>query len=225
MDRVQLAQMLDDGWSYERIGRAVGLDPSTVSYWACKHGLRSAHTARHRARGGLPRHELEAKVRARASSREIAAAFGVSQATVRHWLRQYDLSTLAAELRRERRRARHANEPDVEMTCRHHGRTTFRLDNRGSYRCLRCRSGWVSARRRRVKEILVAEAGGKCALCGYDRHVAALHFHHRDPATKRFSLAERGFTRSLEAARAEAAKCILLCGNCHAAVEAGVLSL
>jgi 5-methylcytosine-specific restriction endonuclease McrA len=95
----------------------------------------------------------------------------------------------------------------------------------GGWRCLKCRSEAVSRRRRRVKEILVAEAGGACATCGYSGCVAALEFHHLDPRAKRFSVAGRGVTRSLAAAREEAQKCVLLCSNCHAEVEAGVREL
>jgi hypothetical protein len=73
-----------------------------------------------------------------------------------------------------------------------------------------------------VKQILVEEAGGACALCGYDRHVGALQLHHIDRSTKRFSMSLRGVARSLERSQAEAAKCVLLCSNCHAEVEAGV---
>jgi len=73
-----------------------------------------------------------------------------------------------------------------------------------------------------MKEILVAEAGGACAACGYSRCGAALEFHHLDRALKRFSVAGRGVTRSLAEAREEAKKCVLLCSNCHAEVEAGV---
>jgi 5-methylcytosine-specific restriction endonuclease McrA len=72
-----------------------------------------------------------------------------------------------------------------------------------------------------VKRILVGEAGGCCAICGYVGCVAALQFHHRNPSTKLFSLATEGATRSLAKARAEAKKCVLLCANCHAEVEAG----
>jgi hypothetical protein len=32
-----------------------------------------------------------------------------------------------------------------------------------------------------MKEMLVAELGGKCQKCGYDRYVGALQFHHLDP--------------------------------------------
>ena len=69
------------------------------------------------------------------------------------------------------------------------------------------------------------EAGGSCALCGFKEHVAALHFHHRDPALKSHGIAQAGATRSLARARREAKKCVLLCANCHALVEAGVKEL
>jgi hypothetical protein len=61
-----------------------------------------------------------------------------------------------------------------------------------------------------------------CPLGGYSRSVTALQFHHLDPAQKAFSLSHRGVTLALEAARAEAAKCVLLCANCHAEVEGGI---
>ena len=101
----------------------------------------------------------------------------------------------------------------------------FARDTNGTYRCVRCSSDAVARRRRKVKEILVAEAGGRCCVCGYDRCARALGFHHIDPLTKRFGLAEGGLARSLAASRAEVAKCVLLCANCHAEVEAGIAVL
>jgi hypothetical protein len=55
--------------------------------------------------------------------------------------------------------------------------------------------------------------------------MAALQFHHLRPDEKQFSLGRKGVARSLEKARAEARKCVLLCANCHAEVEAGALGL
>lgn len=107
-------------------------------------------------------------------------------------------------------------------TCRTHGEVVFvRYGERDHFRCLTCRRERVIARRRKVKQILVQEAGGACVLCGYDRCQGALHFHHRDPSAKEFSLALNGVARSLARSRVEAAKCVLLCANCHAEVEAG----
>jgi hypothetical protein len=95
----------------------------------------------------------------------------------------------------------------------------------GGFRCARCEADRVVAWRRKVKQILVAEAGGACLLCGYAQCPAALQFHHLDPTAKSFALSREGVTRSLARAREEAAKCALLCANCHAEVEAGFVEL
>jgi len=72
---------------------------------------------------------------------------------------------------------------------------------------------------------LVEEAGGECQVCGYSRCAAALQFHHLNPKEKLFSLSHDSVARSIERSRAEAAKCVLLCANCHAEVEVGYLTL
>jgi len=60
--------------------------------------------------------------------------------------------------------------------------------------------------------------GGKCSRCGYKRCLDALDFHHIDPSTKDRtynSIASIFRNCSIEKACAEAAKCILICANCH----------
>jgi hypothetical protein len=76
-----------------------------------------------------------------------------------------------------------------------------------------------------MKEILIEEAGGRCVICGYDRHPCALAFHHLDPSTKRMPVSANGISYALKTLRAEAKKCVLLCSNCHAEVENGVTAL
>ena len=58
--------------------------------------------------------------------------------------------------------------------------------------------------------------------CAYDSCIAALEFHHLDPSRKRFSVGGRGLGRSLAILRAEAAKCVLVCSNCHVEIEMGL---
>jgi 5-methylcytosine-specific restriction endonuclease McrA len=87
------------------------------------------------------------------------------------------------------------------------------------------RSDAVSRWRRRVKLRWIEEAGGACRLCGYSRYQGALQFHHIDPTQKEFVISRHGVTRSFAEARREAAKCVLLCANCHAEVEGGVAEL
>jgi 5-methylcytosine-specific restriction endonuclease McrA len=116
-------------------------------------------------------------------------------------------------------------EREVLRRCRAHGVTAFVLEGRGYYRCKACRKQRVIEWRRRAKLRLVAEAGGRCVLCGYDRYIGALHFHHLDPSEKSFGLSVRGITRSIDRLRTEAEKCVLLCSNCHAEVEWGIVEL
>lgn len=165
---------------------------------------------------------LRALVTSGSSIRNIATELDVAYSTVRYWLHRLDLETEHAARRRLSKEARDAGLRRIRLRCQKHGPTTFFERPDGGFRCLKCNCLAVSERRRRVKLQLVQEAGGCCRLCGFDEHPAALQFHHLDPATKQFNLGERGLTRSINRMREEARKCVLLCANCHALVEAGV---
>jgi DNA-binding transcriptional ArsR family regulator len=222
MDSAVLERYLRDGLSLEKIGQLTGRDPSTVSYWLKRHGLAAVHRDRHAPKGGVDERTLASLVDAGLTTREIAGRLGFSQSTVRYWLRRHGLRTAGAR-RKDSAGVRGVDAARRTMDCHRHGATEFWLDSRGIYRCLRCRSEAVARRRRRLKEILVSEAGGRCSICGYDRYIGALQFHHRKGTAKVFGVSERGLTRSLAAVRAEAAKCVLLCANCHSEVEGGIV--
>ena len=67
------------------------------------------------------------------------------------------------------------------------------------------------------KSRLVEMMGGQCMRCGYARNLSALEFHHRDPSRKSFQLDARTLAnRRWAQVETEAAKCDLLCSNCHA---------
>ena len=78
--------------------------------------------------------------------------------------------------------------------------------------CAACRV--TKARQKRKKE-LVEYKGGMCEICGYNKCVEAFDFHHKDPNTKEFGIANSGVCRTFEAQRLEVDKCLLLCANCH----------
>jgi len=220
MDGEELKRWVQEGRSLEQIGRLVGRSPSTVSYWLQRYGLEAPGRERHAPRGALDRGTLAALVARDLTVAQIAAEIDRSQTTVRYWLTFHGLRTTRAA----RRQAGGMNGTDEERTCAEHGQVRH-VRSGGRRRCARCASEAVSAHRRAVKRALVAEAGGACAACGYDRCVAAFQFHHVDPAEKRFALALKGLTRSVDTLRQEAAKCVLLCANCHAEVESDVTSL
>jgi transposase-like protein len=167
-------------------------------------------------------------VEAGMSIAEIGRQLGCSKATVRHWLLRYGLKTRGAGGRRSASQtavAKRGGLATAKMRCPAHGETDFSLEGRGYYRCKRCRSAAVSRRRRKVKAILVDEAGGCCCICGYARNMRALHFHHVEPSEKRHEMNAKGVAIALEKLRAEARKCVLLCSNCHAEVEDGTASI
>ena len=220
-----LEECLGDGLSLEAIGKRVGKHESTVSYWLKRHGLSAVGSEKHSPSRKVDPDRLQALVEAGVSIRIMAKELGVGSSTVRYWLRKLKLETDRSMRLREAKRACRDGSKPVYLKCPTHGRTAFvgRVD--GGLRCGRCRSEAVSKRRRSVKRILVEEAGGACILCGYRRCHRALEFHHLDPRMKECDLGRTGVSRSLARCRAEARKCVLLCSNCHAEVEARITAV
>jgi len=83
-----------------------------------------------------------------------------------------------------------------------------------------------SARATDIKQELVDSRGGGCEVCGYNKCLNALEFHHLNPEEKEFGLTKRELAnhrRSL--VNKEFDKCIVLCANCHREHHAGILNL
>lgn len=227
MERQILERYLEEGLSLPQIGALIGRDPSTVGYWVKKHGLAPNGRAKHAPRGALTLEQLEPLVNRGATLEEMSRTLDRSAPTIRYWLAKHGLELKTRRGPRplvpieQLEAAKREGASTLSATCPRHGDTTFVIEESGRARCRACRMERVAEWRRKTKRRLVHEAGGRCQLCGYDRCMAALEFHHTDPAEKEFALSVRGLTRSLEELRREAAKCIVLCANCHAEVEAG----
>ncbi len=84
-------------------------------------------------------------------------------------------------------------------------------ENKGT-KCWSCCTK-KSRTNKRVK--LVSLLGNNCWMCGYDKCVEALEFHHVDPSKKSFGLSVRECQYSWEKIFEEVKKCVLLCANCH----------
>mgnify|MGYP001611560632 CR=1 FL=1 len=82
-----------------------------------------------------------------------------------------------------------------------------------------------SKRSQKLREMAKEYKGGKCILCGYNKYLGALDFHHLNAETKSFALSVKGLSYSWESLLAEANKCVLVCKNCHTEVEAGITKL
>ena len=70
--------------------------------------------------------------------------------------------------------------------------------------------------RRNTKLKLTICMGSKCQICGYNKNLAVLSFHHRENTKKCFSLSASAFSsKPINILQIEADKCDLLCSNCH----------
>lgn len=109
--------------------------------------------------------------------------------------------------------------------CNKHGNTIHVLDTSGRWRCKKCRVNAVQRRRDKIKEMAVQYKGGKCYICGYNKYLGALEFHHLNPNEKDFGISNKGYTRSFEKVKEELDKCILVCSNCHKEIHAGLINV
>ena len=108
---------------------------------------------------------------------------------------------------------------DIIKKCKKHGDTTYRLRKNGYYRCIKCCAEGVSKYKINKKKKLISILGGKCKLCGYNKCIGALEFHHLNPKEKEFSLSANNLCYSWEKILKEGMKCELLCANCHREVH------
>lgn len=82
---------------------------------------------------------------------------------------------------------------------------------------------YVMDNRKKTKSRAVEYLGGKCKICGYDKCVEALTFHHVIPNKKEFNISRTNI--AWEKLKPELDKCVLLCHNCHDEVHAGITQL
>lgn len=108
-----------------------------------------------------------------------------------------------------------------QQECLKHGMTDFVYSSSTKrWRCKKCRAESVIMRRRNIKEKAVEYKGSKCEICGYNKCIDALEFHHLDPSKKEFGIGYKGYVHSWEEVKNELDKCICLCANCHRELHA-----
>ncbi len=83
--------------------------------------------------------------------------------------------------------------------------------------CKKCFNKNLYKKRKDIQQEARDLLGGNCSRCGYDKCQSALEFHHKDPTKKDFVIGGNSLSR--DKILKEAAKCILLCANCHREVH------
>lgn len=90
--------------------------------------------------------------------------------------------------------------------------------------CKICNRLVANDRARKLKILSVKYLGGKCSICGYNKCLAAMEFHHKDMSIKEFSIS-KSKSKVFSNIKNELDKCIILCSNCHREIHASLAQL
>lgn len=143
------------------------------------------------------------------STYQIASEMKCSQTNIRYWLRKYGLNTKFISESKFCKICNAALEGKQRDYCSKRCKGIEYTTNPNNYKNQQMRAY-------ERKKFLVDQKGGKCERCGYNTNYAALCFHHKDPSDKLFSIDSRKCSNTnMESLIIEAAKCMLLCNNCH----------
>ena len=80
--------------------------------------------------------------------------------------------------------------------------------------CKKCYYRYQLSKDTENKKKAIALLGGKCVECGYNKHWAAMQFHHTGKEPKKFGwnqLRHQSWSTIIK----ELKKCVLVCANCH----------
>lgn len=84
----------------------------------------------------------------------------------------------------------------------------------------------ITTFRKNLKRRAVDYLGSSCKVCGYNKCLAALEFHHLDPKEKDFQISDvYRNPRKWEDVVIELNKCILVCANCHREIHQGLVEI
>jgi predicted transcriptional regulator len=153
------------------------------------------------------------------STWKISKTLNFSQTNIRYWLKKYKLKTNLTS-KKDNNTEELFQVTDRKCPKCKEVKSVENFYNRrngkgNSVYCKKCSNKEVTNRQRKFKEKCVAYKGGKCEICGYNKCVGALDFHHQDRSEKDFGIAQKKTYKYDSSIERELDKCMLLCSNCH----------
>lgn len=95
--------------------------------------------------------------------------------------------------------------------------TFYKLPDMGSRVNGKVPNEYYRNKRYKIKKEMVEYKGGSCELCGYNKSLRALQFHHKNPSEKDFTISSTICMN--EIVKKELDKCMLVCANCHSEIH------
>jgi hypothetical protein len=161
---------------------------------------------------------LESLVNEGLTIRQIAARTNKGRTTIGRLLKKYNLQTKGMFNYEKNKSFKYNDNGDIlclccgvilnDGNCNRTKRGTFRTF------CKRCKNIKNNDGKIKFKKRALDYKGGCCQVCGYNKNISALEFHHIDPSQKEVGPADL-YRIKWENARKELDKCVILCSNCH----------
>jgi hypothetical protein len=172
----------------------------------------------------MKKEELEQMINEGRSLNKISRDSGKSLTTVRYWVKKYNIpfntKNFSSQIKKEYGEFRTC--PKCKENCPIDQFYNRRGKIGGSVYCKKCTTQQVVERTKKLKQDMVNYKGGCCQLCGYNKYIGALDFHHIDPNQKDFTIAHVRQYKFDDVIKNELDKCLLVCSNCHREIHGGL---
>lgn len=172
----------------------------------------------------MKREEIESLISESKSLNQISKETGKSLTTIRYWVKKLKISfetkSFSDQGVKEYGEFRYC--PRCKSECSIDQFYNRRGKKNSSVYCKKCTTDQVVERTKRLKQEMVDYKGGCCEICGYDKYIGALDFHHINPNEKDFTIAKVRQYKFDEVIKEELDKCMLVCSNCHRKIHGGL---
>ena len=216
--------LIDEGYTTKQIANELKMCWSTVKGHLRKLQMKTIHKIEPYA---ITKEQLKQLIEKNYSTYDIAKELKCSQCVIKNRLKLFELkshsiwSTLRIQTKKE-------IEEGYKTCPQCHRKKSliaenFYLKNNGKfhYWCKECNDRITYQKQFNRKKQCVEYLGKKCFICGYDKYLGALDFHHIDPTQKKFNISKLK-TYSWNVLKIELNKCICVCRNCHAEIHFGL---
>ena len=172
----------------------------------------------------MKKEELEKMINEGKSLNKISSEFGKSLTTVRYWVKKLEIPIHTKNFLEQGKKDYGKSRvcPKCKENCNIDQFYNRRGKENSSVYCKKCTTIQVVERSQKLKKEMVNYKGGCCEICGYNKYIGALEFHHINPDKKDFTIAKIRQYKFDKVIKNELDKCMLLCSNCHRELHGGL---
>lgn len=222
----QYQDLINKGLTSKQIAQQLGIGTSTAKGHIRDYGLKTIFK---KERIPIDKEKLEKLIALNYSTYKIATELKCGQTNVRYWMNMFGLKTTPISKYGNKMTKYKIGDEKVCPKCNRKlliCKENFYIKKSGGGVhpwCRECNNAISLSKQRDMKIKAVSIMGGACQICGYNKYVGALDFHHKDPNVKEYNISQLR-TYSFEKLKIELDKCLCVCRNCHAEIHAGLIN-